>query len=74
MPSGAEEEEEAFYMLLPANKSDRMCHLVAITMLAVLELNQPVRPRGFADHVHDVNAVCIKWTCLAGGPVACLGS
>ena len=23
--------EEAFYMLLPANKSDRMCHLVAIT-------------------------------------------
>ena len=26
------EEEEAFYILLPANKSDRMCHLVAITI------------------------------------------
>ena len=26
------EEEEKFYMLQPANKSDRMCHLVAMTM------------------------------------------
>ena len=25
-------EEEEFYMLQPANKSDRMCHLVAMTM------------------------------------------
>ena len=24
-----EEEEEEYYMLQPANKSDRMCHLVA---------------------------------------------
>ena len=27
-----EEEEEELYMLQPANKSDRMCHLVAMTM------------------------------------------
>ena len=27
-----EEDEEEFYMLQPANKSDRMCHLVAMTM------------------------------------------
>ena len=25
-------KEEEFYMLQPANKSDRMCHLVAMTM------------------------------------------
>ena len=29
-----QEEEEAFDMLLPANKSDRMCHSVAFTMCA----------------------------------------
>ena len=30
-----EEEEEEFYMLQPANKSDRMCHLVAMMMHAL---------------------------------------
>ena len=27
-----EDEEEELYMLQPANKSDRMCHLLAMTM------------------------------------------
>ena len=30
----AEEEKEELYILQPANKSDRMCHLVAVTPCA----------------------------------------
>lgn len=33
--------------------------------------DRPVRARGFADHVHALNA---ERTCLAVGPVAYLGS
>ena len=45
-------EEEDFHMLQPANKSDRMCHLVAMTMRSscpsISVLSALVQPLG--DH------------------------
>ena len=52
-----EEEEEKFYMLQPANKSDRMCHLVAMTMRSSCSSRQCVLHMHAGRHVavaHDV--------------------